>query len=238
VKPLEHGHDIDDVRARINAPSSSGTLRDTVYGAIDGAVTTFAIVASVAGAGLGSHLILVLGLANVLADGFSMAAANYSGTKAERDNMERLRSVEARHIRLDPEGERRELRVILENKGLSGQVLEDAVTAISANKAKWIQMMLVDEYGLSPVEPHPMRAALTTFGAFLAAGAVPLLPFVFAAEPAFEIALVATGCAFFAIGTLKSIWSLSPWWRSGLETLTIGGVAAGIAYFVGSLFHV
>ena len=238
MKGLEHSHKMEDVRARINAPQGTGYLRDTVYGAIDGAVTTFAIVASVAGAGLSSKIILALGLANVLADGFSMAAANYSGTKAERDNIARLRQVEERHIRLDPEGERRELRVILESKGLTGKLLDEAIDAIAADRSKWIDMMLVDEYGLSPVDPHPMRAALATFGAFLLAGMIPLLPFLFASHPAFQIALVATMVAFFAIGALKSVWSLAPWWRSGLETLAIGGVAAAIAYFVGSLFHV
>lgn len=235
---LEHQHDIESVRARIDAPVNAAWLRDSVYGAIDGAVTTFAIVASVAGAGLDKRIILALGLANVLADGFSMSAANYSGTKAERDNAARLRKIEERHIRVDPDGERRELRVILENKGLAGTVLDEAVDAIAMNKAKWIDIMLIDEYGLSPVSPHPMRAALITFGAFLVAGFVPLIPFVFAADSAFTVAIIATAVAFFAIGTLKSIWSLAPWWRSGLETLVIGGIAAFIAYFVGSLFHV
>ena len=97
--------------------------------------------------------------------------------------------------------------------------------------------MLTDEYGLSPVDPHPLRAALATFAAFLAAGMVPLAPFLFGSELGFNLSTALTGATFFAIGTLKSRWSLSPWWRSGLETLAIGGVAAGIAYGVGSLFH-
>jgi len=234
----EHGHSPREVRARIQATNTPGMLRDTVYGAIDGAVTTFAIVSAVAGAGLSPGIIVALGLANVLADGFSMAAGNYSGTKAELDNIKRLREVEERHIRDVPEGERLELREILAAKGLQGQVLDDATEAISADKGKWIQMMLVDEYGLSPVDPHPMRAALTTFAAFLAAGIVPLVPFLFGSGTAFQVSLVMTAFVFFAIGTLKSRWSLSPWWKSGLETLTIGGLAAGIAFVVGSLFRV
>jgi len=234
----EHGHSIQEVRARIRATSAPGMLRDTVYGAIDGAVTTFAIVSAVAGAGLSPGIIIALGLANVLADGFSMAAGNYSGTKAEADNLKRIRAIEERHIREVPDGERLELREILSEKGLRGQVLEDATETIAADKSKWIDMMLIDEYGLSPVPPHPMRAALATFAAFLVAGIVPLIPFLFGAGLAFQISLVATGAVFFAIGTLKSRWSLSPWWKSGLETLAIGSVAAAIAFFVGSLFRV
>ena len=66
---------------------------------------------------------------------------------------------------------------------------------------------------------------------------MPLLPFVFGLDSAFGVSLGLTAVVFFTIGTLKSAWSLAPWWRSGLETLAIGGVAAGIAFFVGSLFH-
>ena len=233
----EHGHSPEEVRARIGAPQSPSLLRDGVYGGIDGAVTTFAIVAGVMGAGLSTKVIIALGIANVLADGFSMAAANYSGTKAEMDNARRLRAVEARHIAVTPEGERRELREILRQKGLEGDVLDKATDAIAQDKGKWIDMMLVDEYGLSPTEPHPMRAALATFFAFLAAGLVPLIPFFLGGPQAFQAAIVATALTFFAIGTLKSRWSLSPWWRSGAETLAIGGTAAAIAYFVGTLFH-
>ena len=232
----EHGHSPEEVRARIGA-SGASYLRDSVYGAIDGAVTTFAIVAGVMGAGLSPGIIIALGMANVLADGFSMAAANYSGTKAEADNARRLRAVEARHIAVTPEGERRELREILRQKGLSGVVLEEATDAIARDQEKWIDMMLVDEYGLPPVEPHPMRAALATFAAFLLAGLIPLLPFIVIGTDGFRASILATGITFFAIGTLKSRWSLAPWWRSGGETLAIGGTAAAIAYFVGTLFH-
>lgn len=233
----EHGHSPEEVRARISGPTRRSYLRDTVYGAIDGAVTTFAIVAGVVGAGLSPRVIIALGIANVLADGFSMAAANYSGTKAEADNARRLRAVEARHIAEVPEGERLELVEILRAKGLTGTVLEAATAAISSDKGKWIDLMLVDEYGFSPIDPHPMHAALATFAAFLAAGLIPLLPFVFGLEGAFVASLSATALVFFTIGTMKSYWSLAPWWRSGAETLAIGGIAAAIAYFVGSLFH-
>lgn len=234
---LEHGHSPAEVADRLARVQGHGHLRDMIYGAIDGAVTTFAIVAGVQGAGLPTKVIIALGIANVLADGFSMAASNYSGTKAEVDDASRLRSVEERHIREVPEGEREELRQILSAKGLDGQVLEDATDAIASNRKSWIDMMLVDEYGISPVDPRPFRAALATFLAFLAAGLVPLLPFIVAVRDAFTWSSVLTAIVFFAIGATKSRWSLAPWWRSGLETLLIGGVAAAIAYVVGTLFR-
>jgi VIT1/CCC1 family predicted Fe2+/Mn2+ transporter len=232
----EHGHSQGEVEARINAPSGHGYLRDTVYGAIDGAVTTFAIVAGVAGAGLSPFVIVALGIANVLADGFSMAAGNYSGTKAEADDVRRLAAVENRHLDLDPDGERREIREILRQKGLEGTVLEEATDQIAAKREAAVKLMLTDEYGLAPRAPNPMRAALATFFAFLAAGFVPLLPFLFGLPDAFRLSAIMTGVVFFGIGAAKSIWSLAPWWRSGLETLAIGGVAAGVAYAVGTFF--
>lgn len=234
---VDHGHSPQEIAARIGAPQGRGVLRDLVYGAIDGSVTTFAIVAGVAGAGLSPFVIVALGLANVLADGFSMAAGNYSGTKAEQDNIRRIRAIEERHIARYPDGERLEVAEILAQKGLSGQVLQDATTAITADKDTWIGLMLEGEYGLGGIDPNPMRAALATFGAFLVAGLIPLLPFLLGLPGAFNLSAVMTMGVFFAIGALKSRWSLAPWWRSGVETLLIGGVAAGIAYAVGTLFH-
>ena len=209
-----------------------------IYGAIDGSVTTFAIVAGVAGAGLSPFIIVALGLANVLADGFSMAAGNYSGTKAELDNLKRLRQVEECHIQHYPEGERAEAREILRLKGLSGPVLEAATDAICADKEAWINLMMEGEYGASPVDPEPMRAALATFAAFLVAGMVPLLPFLFGLASAFSVSVWLTLITFFCIGAMKSHWALTPWWRSGGETLAIGGAAALMAYGVGSLFQI
>jgi VIT1/CCC1 family predicted Fe2+/Mn2+ transporter len=234
--PGDHGHSQTEIEARIDAPAGRGYVRDVVYGGIDGSVTTFAIVAGVAGAGLSPWVIIALGIANVLADGFSMAAGNYSGTKAELDDSRRLRKIEERHIRFHPEGEKRELREILRRKGLSGEALEGAVEQITQNHEQWIQMMLEGEYGLASVEPHPLKAAWATFAAFLGAGMIPLLPFLFGLDKAFAISTGATLVTFFAIGAYKSRWSLASWWRSGLETLLIGGTAAAIAYFVGTLF--
>ncbi|MBO9410003.1 MULTISPECIES: VIT1/CCC1 transporter family protein [unclassified Ruegeria] len=233
----EHGHSQQEIAQRINAPPGRGVLRDVVYGGIDGSVTTFAIVAGVAGAGLSPFIIVALGLANVLADGFSMAAGNYSGTKAELDNIRRIRAIEERHIHLYPDGERDEVREILSQKGLSGRVLDEATDAITANHDNWINLMIEGEYGLGSVDPHPMKAAMATFLAFLVAGMIPLLPFLAGMERAFVISAWMTMGVFFAIGALKSRWSLAPWWRSGGETLLIGGAAASIAYLVGSLFH-
>ena len=217
-------------------PHRQTDLRDLVYGAIDGSVTTFAIVAGVAGAGLPPHVIVALGLANVVADGFSMAAGNYAGTKAERDDARRLRRAETARIADTPEAERAALRDVLAVQGLSGEVLRGAVEQIAQNREAWLRTILRGGYDLRASEPQPMRAALATFVAFLAAGMLPLLPFLLGLPEAFALSTAATLLTFFAIGTLKSRWSLTPWWRSGAETLAIGGAAATLAWWVGTAF--
>ncbi|HCP81036.1 MAG TPA: hypothetical protein DIT67_05395 [Octadecabacter sp.] len=234
----EHSHTQQEISKRIGAPQGRGVLRDAIYGAIDGTVTTFAIVAGVAGAGLSPYVVVILGLANVLADGFSMAAANYSGIKAEQDNFKRIRQIEERHIQDYPEGERLEVREILLRKGLDGEILEQATNAITQDRENWIALMMEGEYGMGGIDPRPLRAALTTFLAFLAAGMIPVLPFLFGIENAFSLSAWMTMATFFGIGALKSHWSLIPWWRSAAETMLIGGAAAALAYGVGNMFHV
>jgi VIT1/CCC1 family predicted Fe2+/Mn2+ transporter len=97
--------------------------------------------------------------------------------------------------------------------------------------------MLVEEYGIAPVIRTPLKSALATFGAFMLCGAVPLLAFLTPLENPFTVSLAMTAVVFFSIGTAKSVWSLQPWWRSGLETLAIGLTAAGMAYLVGYLLR-
>jgi VIT1/CCC1 family predicted Fe2+/Mn2+ transporter len=230
---LEHGHSKEEIARRLGRGPRASYLRDWVYGGIDGAVTTFAVAAGVAGASLSPAVVLILGGANLLADGFSMAAANYSGTKSEREEFDRLLQVEKRHIALVPEGEREEIRQAFARKGFSGEELERIVATISSNEAGWALTMMLEEYGLAPVLRSPIVAALSTFTAFAIFGAIPLIPYLFGAG--FLWSGIATGIAFFIIGSVKSRWSLRPPLISGLETLLIGGAAAALAYAAGVL---
>jgi vacuolar iron transporter family protein len=210
---------------------SNNYLRDWIYGGIDGAVTTFAVVAGVVGAKLAAIVVLVLGLANLVADGFAMGAGNYIGTKAERDDYQRLLAVERKHIGLVPEGEREEIRQIFAAKGFAGGDLERIVAVITSDEATWAKTMAVEEYGVSPTPKSPLLAGLNTFCAFLLCGLVPLVTYLLAGG--FLVCVVATGCTFIAIGAIKSRWSLSNWWRSAVETFLIGMSAAALAFAVG-----
>lgn len=230
---LEHEHTPDAIRRRLEEGPRTSYLRDWIYGGIDGAVTTFAIVAGSEGADLSAKVVVILGMANLLADGFSMAAGNYSGTRAERDERDHWRRVEQRHIAVDPAGEREEVRQIFRQKGLEGEALEQVVEAITSDRERWVDTMLSEEYGLASDLRSPMGAAWTTFSAFLICGAVPILPFLFGWTEAFTISIVATGCVFFAIGCGRSRWSVSPWWQAGLSTFALGSTAALLSWGVG-----
>nr|WP_294527122.1 VIT1/CCC1 transporter family protein [uncultured Rhodopila sp.] len=237
---LEHSHERDEIRARLAEDAQPNYLRDWIYGGIDGTVTTFAIVAGVVGADMPGSVVLVLGMANLIADGFAMGAGNFSATKAEVDDYERLLAIERKHIAVDPNGEREEIRQIFARKGFAGDELERIVDVITADEDRWAKTMTVEEYGLSPAVKSPVRAALSTAAAFVLCGLVPLASYLLAYS--FGLSVAATGLVFFAIGAAKSKWSLSDWFRSGLETLAIGMSAAGLSYVIGyalkALVHV
>ena len=228
---LEHNHTREEIQARLARDASGNYLRDWIYGGIDGTITTFAIVAGVVGAELPGAVVLVLGLANLIADGFAMGAGNYSATKAEVDDYGRLLAIERKHIALEPSGEREEIRQIFALKGFSGAELERIVEVIAADEDLWARTMAVEEYGLSPAVKSPMLAALNTSAAFGLCGLVPLASYLIAYSLAWCV--LATGMVFFAIGATKSRWSLAGWLRSGLETLLIGMSAAGLAFLIG-----
>jgi VIT1/CCC1 family predicted Fe2+/Mn2+ transporter len=198
-------------------------------------VTTFAIVAGVVGADLSASVLLILGFANLLADGFAMAASNYTGTKSEHDNYDRVLGVERKHIAVVPEGEREEIRQIFVAKGFAGEDLERAVTVITSDRTLWAKTMAIEEYGLSPTLRSARLAALSTFVAFIVCGCVPLLSYLL--PGGFYGCVLATGGTFFGVGAIKSLWSPASWLRSGLEVVLVGIVAAALAFAVGYGFR-
>lgn len=234
MSTYDHEHSAEAIAERI-ASVDHNYIRDFIYGGIDGSVTTFAVVSGVAGAELPWKIVLILGFANLVADGFSMAASNYLGTRAEQDDYHRLEKIEYRHIEQFPEGEREEVRQIFREKGFDGEDLERAVDLITADKSRWVKTMLAEEYGLPSEVRSPFTASVMTFSSFIVCGLVPLLPYLLSLKNSFTVSSVMTGITFFLIGSIKARWSTASWYRSGTETLLVGSSAAALAYGVGIL---
>lgn len=236
--PLPSHHTPEAIRQRLAHGPDQSYVRDLIYGAIDGAITTFAIAAGAVGADLSGGVVVVLGLANLFADGLSMAASNYLGTRADREIVEELRRIEHEQIDLVPEGEREEIRQLYAAKGFEGADLERVVEVLTADRERWVDTMIQEEHGLALSGPNPVSAASATFVAFLAIGAIPLLPFFFdefvteLARP-FLWSAILTALAFVGVGAAKGITLGGRVWRSAGETLAVGGLAASAAWIVG-----
>ncbi len=235
-RPVAEDHRPEAVRRRLASGRGHDYLADGVLGGIDGCVTTFAVVAGATGGALSPLVVIILGFANLVADGFSMAVSNYHGTRSERDRVERMRRTEEEHIAEVPEGEREEIRQIFAQKGFEGDTLERVVDTITANRRLWVDTMLTEEHGLQLEGPDPIRAGATTFLAFLGVGLIPLAPYLvpgLAPPTMFTVSCIATACAFAAVGWFKGHRLDQPRLRAGWETLWTGGAAAVLAYAVG-----
>lgn len=220
--------------------ASGRYLSDMVYGASDGIVTTFAVVAGVAGASLSTAVVLILGFANLIADGLSMAIGNYLGTKSQIEYYHRERGREEWETEHMPAGEVEEVRHIFRERGFKGKDLDRAVDIITSDRKVWVDTMMLDELNLFLDEGRsPVIAALATLSAFVVAGLMPLLAYVlsyfipFFREHDFAIAIASTAVALFAVGSTRTLVTGKRWWLAGFEILIVGGVAAAVAYGVG-----
>ena len=237
---LQKDHQPKAIARRLQKASRSQLISAAVLGGIDGCVTTFAVVAGAFGAGFPNLVALVLGFANLLADGFSMAVSNYEAMQAQSELAESVRKSEREHIRQVPEGEREEIRQIFAGKGFDQPVLDAIVDTISQDERLWVETMLREEHGIQDMNDSPWRAALTTFGAFLLVGAMPLIPLLvpgFDMTQQFVVSSVIAAIMFFGIGSLKSLVLGLPVLRAGMKTLLTGGTAALLALLAGYLLR-
>jgi VIT1/CCC1 family predicted Fe2+/Mn2+ transporter len=237
---LTREHRPDHIKQRLQQTPKSQNVSDAVLGGIDGCVTTFAVVSGVVGAGLPSSIALILGFANLFADGFSMAVSNYESNRSKQEFVESVRQSEGRHIDLIPDGEREEIRQIFRNKGFDGDTLEEIVRTISDDRDLWIDTMLTEEHGIHKHSPSPWVSAGATFFAFVLVGAMPLLPFLITTlqmQQKFFVSACLAALMFFMIGMLKSLVFNKPVLVSGFRTLLTGGTAAGLAFYTGHILR-
>lgn len=213
-------------------------LPEFVYGGIDGSITTFAVVAGAAGAGLESSVVIILGFANLIADGFSMSVGSYLSNKSDQHNYEKHKRREIWEVHYNPEEGREEVRTIFQKKGLEGELLEQVVEVVTSNKDIWVDTMMKDELEMTPTGKSPFSMALSTFIAFVLVGLVPLLIYVMDYLQTLQVNLffwssTFTLFTFVLIGILKSYITEHSIIRGIIETLLLGVIAAALAYWTG-----
>ena len=182
---------------------------------------------------------MILGFANLIADGISMAVGDYLSTKAEQEYNSSEKKRERWEVDVYPEGEKLELVELYQNKGYSKEDAEKMVDIIAKNKEGWVDIMMKEELEIIEDNSSPLKNAFVTFGSFAIFGFIPLIAFTIAQlyqtleGSTFLIASVMTGVTLFILGALKVRITGQNWLRAGAEMLLVGGIAAAAAYFVG-----
>lgn len=219
-----------------------GHLTEFVYGGMDGSITTFAVVAGAEGANLPSSVIIILGFANLLADGFAMSVGSYLSSKSELDNYNKHKNTEYWEVENIPEAERQEIRDIYIAHGFEGELLERVVDVITSDKERWVNVMMKHELEMIPPGKSPLTSGFMTLISFVTVGLVPLL--VYVADYLHPLSLnlfvtsgTLTTVAFIAIGYVKTYVTQTSKIKGIGETLLLGITAAAVAYFVGNLLE-
>lgn len=242
VKKAQQLH-ADGKAMHLHGSLDNGLLKAMVYGANDGIITTFAVVAGVAGAGLSPGIVLILGISNMIADGLSMGIGDYLGERSERRHLKHQLKIEKWEVEKIPEEERRELHAFFTDRGVKDNDAEDLTKTITKYPKLWTELGFIEEMGVKPDFSGPMwKTGVVTFIAFVIAGTLPMLPYFleFLGAPIqhsqqFGLSILATIIALFIVGASRTFITKGTWWKNGLEVLLIGAVAATVAYLLGAV---
>jgi vacuolar iron transporter family protein len=227
--PLEHHRDV-----------TGGWLRPAVFGAMDGLVSNFALMAGVAGgtAGLadGNRSAVVLaGLAGLAAGAFSMAAGEYTSVASQSELAEQEFENERRELSRNPDAEAKELAEIWVSRGIDRELAVEMASQLAKNPDAALEVHAREELGMAPGElPNPWLAAGSSFLSFVVGAAIPVLPYAFGATT-LTWSLILSLIGLFAAGAIVSRVTARSWWFSGLRQLLVGAAAAAVTFGVGSL---
>ncbi len=214
-----------------------------VYGGIDGCVTTFAIIAGATGAHFHSNIIIVLGLANLLADGLSMSIGSYLSSKADAHHYQKHKKFKYWSVENKPEEETDEIRKIYQQKGFKGEMLEEIIKVITSCKHLWVDEMMKGELKMMESLKSPLKKGLATYISFITIGLIPLAVYLVDLfwgnnkMPLFFISCVLTFCAFILIGYLKSHLNQISKIKGVTETVFLGGIAAFVSFIAGTVLE-
>ncbi|WP_405058079.1 VIT1/CCC1 transporter family protein [Kribbella sp. NBC_01505] len=215
---------------------NGGWLRPAVFGAMDGLVSNFALIAGMdGGTQSGSKFIVLAGLAGLAAGAFSMAAGEYTSVASQRELARAEIEVERQEIARHPLDEEIELAETYRAKGLDPDLADKVAKQFHTNPEQALDEHVREELGIDPKDlPRPLIAAGSSFVCFAVGAFIPLLPYLLGATTVVP-ALIMSLTALFAAGAVVSRVTSRSWWYSGLRQLILGGAAAALTYFVGSL---
>jgi VIT1/CCC1 family predicted Fe2+/Mn2+ transporter len=211
------------------------TIRDLVLGLADGLTVPFALAAGLTGALDSTRIIVVAGLAEVAAGAIAMGLGGYLAAKSDAEHYESERRREQREVRDKPQAEAAEVLEVLEGYGVKAETAAPLVAALRGNPEGWVDFMMRFELGLE--RPNPGRAlasAITIGGAYALGGLIPLWPYMALARPtaALTISAAVTMVALLLFGYVKGRFTGAPPGRSAIQTMLVGGVAAGAAFAI------
>lgn len=216
-------------------------IGEFVYGGIDGAITTFAVVAGAAGADAAVHWVLIFGFANLIADGFSMSVGNYFSVKSEQDNFEKHVAIEYWEVEHLREKEVEEIRDIYAAKGFKGELLEQVVEVITSNDDVWVDTMMKEELEMVKDDKTPLKTSIATFISFNLIGLIPLLSYLLTIffeidkTMLFPVSCIGTAIALGIVGYMRGWVTQTGKMKAMFQTILLGGLAAFLAYYVGDV---
>jgi VIT1/CCC1 family predicted Fe2+/Mn2+ transporter len=214
-------------------------LRDVILGGQDGLVNILGLLLGVIAGGGSTTVLLAAGFAAAITESISMGAVGYTSSVSQRDYYRAEREREEAEVDTMPDAERQEVREIYAAKGFSGDLLDQVVETITANRDRWVATMMDEELHLQPVERADIfRSAIVITVATLIGHLIPLLPFVWLGRtPALVLAIVLSALVLFGVGVYQALTLTGDWRTMGLRFVVIGLGAAGIGFLIGNLFH-
>jgi VIT1/CCC1 family predicted Fe2+/Mn2+ transporter len=232
--------ELEVIRRHHGSTGRSGSLRAAVFGINDGLVSNFSLVLGMAGADLGSHVVVLAGIAGLVSGAFSMAAGEYVSMRVQREVFEGAIDREKREIVEEPEAERQEVEVILRAQGVPPEDAARIAPRVMDDPELALDLMARQELGLDPDElGSPIGAATSSFASFAVGALIPLAPFVLLAfGVALWVAVTLSGLALFVVGALAARLSGRPAIFGGARMLVIGAAAAAVTYGIGKVFGV
>ncbi len=221
------------------SPDLGRYIREIVYGGNDGIVTTFAVVAGTVGANLPHSIIVILGLANLFADGLSMATGAYLSEKSDIAQKRRTRAEEQTRLTTDTAAQTAVVKAHFQAQGFRGADLQKAVTVVTSRNKTWLDTVMLAKHGHSSDEAsNPVTDGVMTFCSFVFFGAIPLLPYFFGVrdEQRFGVAIAGTFLALALLGGARSYVTREKLYRGPLEIVFVGALGALVAYLIGYAF--